>query len=148
MRAGDGDRQAVEAQLKTALDEGRLDLAEYDERLQKTYAAKTYADLDGLLDDLPGTVPVQQSQVQPHAAAAAPAPATPSAARGVAGWVLPYAGLFLVCVVIWGITSLSSHEFLYFWPVWMLIPLIFGVIGQFTGRGDGGRNRDRRRDNR
>jgi hypothetical protein len=150
MRAGDGDRKAVEAQLRTALDEGRLDLAEYDERLQKTYAAKTYADLDGLLDDLPGTIPVQQSQVQPHAAAAGPeqAAAAPSAGRGVAGWILPYAGLFLVCVVIWGITSLTSQEFLYFWPVWMLIPLIFGVVGQFTGRGAGGRNRDRRRDNR
>jgi hypothetical protein len=150
MRAGDGDRKAVEAQLKTALDEGRLDLAEYDERLQKTYAAKTYADLDGLLVDLPGTVPVQQSQVQPHPAAAGPepAPAPPLNGRGVAGWVLPYAGLFLVCVVIWGITSLSSGGPTYFWPVWMLIPLIFGVVGIFTGRNAGGRNRDRRRDNR
>jgi hypothetical protein len=66
----------------------------------------------------------------------------------VAGWILPYAGLFLVCVVIWGITSLSSQELLYFWPVWMLIPLILGVVGQFTGRNPGGGNRDRRRDNR
>ena len=39
MRAGDADRQAVADRLKTALDEGRLDLNEYDERLQKTYAA-------------------------------------------------------------------------------------------------------------
>lgn len=67
MRAGDSDRQAVVDQLKTALDEGRLDLSEYDERLQRTYAAKTYEDLDGLLDDLPGTVPVRHSQVQPVA---------------------------------------------------------------------------------
>ena len=42
MRAGDGDRQAVADKLKAALDEGRLDLHEYDERLQQTYAAKTY----------------------------------------------------------------------------------------------------------
>ena len=45
--------------LRAALDEGRLDLHEYDERLQRTYAAKTYGDLDGLLDDLPATVPPQ-----------------------------------------------------------------------------------------
>ena len=41
MRAADADRQAVADQLKAALDEGRLDLHEYDERLQQAYAAKT-----------------------------------------------------------------------------------------------------------
>jgi hypothetical protein len=145
MRAGDGDRKQVADQLKTALDEGRLDLSEYDERIQRTYAAKTYADLDGLLDDLPGTVPVQHSQVQP-AAPAPPvgAPANPPSATGrqMAHWVGPYAGVILVCTLIWLITSLSSGKLQYFWPVWMLIPLIFGVFGQWFG--DGGR-RDRRR---
>ena len=43
MRAADADRQAVADNLKSALDEGRLDLHEYDERLQRAYAAKTYA---------------------------------------------------------------------------------------------------------
>ncbi len=70
MRAGDSDRKAVAEQLKSALDEGRLDLSEYDERIQRTYAAKTYADLDGLLTDLPGTVPVQHAQIQPVTPAA------------------------------------------------------------------------------
>ena len=57
MRAGDADRQAVADKLRGALEEGRLDLHEYDERLQRAYAAKTYGDLNGLLDDLPDTVP-------------------------------------------------------------------------------------------
>ena len=145
MRAGDGDRKQVADQLKTALDEGRLDLSEYDERIQRTYAAKTYADLDGLLDDLPGTVPVQHSQVQP--AAPAPAVGTPvdrphSAGRQMAQWVGPYAGVILVCTVIWLITSISSGRLQYFWPVWMLIPLVLGVTGQFFGDD---RRRDRRR---
>src|SRR3954469_25103922 len=111
MRAGDGDRKQVADQLKTALDEGRLDLSEYDERIQRTYAAKTYADLDGLLDDLPGTVPVRHAQVQ----SAAPAPAIgipidrpPSAGRQMAHWVAPYAGVIVVCTLIWLITSVSS----------------------------------------
>jgi hypothetical protein len=145
MRAGDGDRKQVADQLKTALDEGRLDLNEYDERIQRTYAAKTYADLDGLLDDLPGTVPVQHSQVQP----AAPAPPVgttagrpPSPGRQMAQWVGPYAGVILVCTVIWLITSISSGRLQYFWPVWMLIPLVLGVFGQFFGDD---RRRDRRR---
>src|SRR3954466_13824799 len=103
MRAGDGDRKQVADQLKTALDEGRLDLGEYDERIQRTYAAKTFRDLDGLLDDLPGTVPVQQSQVQPAAAAEVPGSTAKQRSTGnqVAHWVGPYAGVILVCVVIW-----------------------------------------------
>src|SRR3954471_7180937 len=105
MRAGDGDRKQVADQLKTALDEGRLDLSEYDERLQRTYAAKTSADLDGLLDDLPGTVPVQQSQVQPAAPGAVPAVPTRSAANQMARWVGPYGGVIAVCVFIWAVTS-------------------------------------------
>jgi len=145
MRAGDSDRKAVADQLKDALDEGRLDLSEYDERIQRTYAAKTYADLDGLLDDLPGTVPVQHSQIQ--AAAPPPPVGLPtqperSMGRQMAHWVGPYAGVILVCSLIWLITSITSGHLQYFWPVWMLIPLIFGVFGQWFG--DGGR-RDRRR---
>jgi len=135
VRAGDADRKAVADQLKTALDEGRLDLHEYDERLQRAYAAKTYADLDGLLDDLPGTVPVQQSQVQP---AAAPPPPVASPEHGPAAdrqWLGPYAGVVLVCTLIWLVTSIASGELLYFWPVWMLIPLILGFFGRRFGRG-------------
>jgi hypothetical protein len=38
--------------LKQALDEGRLDLGEYDERVSAAYDAKTLADIDALLADL------------------------------------------------------------------------------------------------
>ena len=147
MRAGDTDRKVVADQLKTALDEGRLDLSEYDERIQRAYAAKTFGDLHGLLDDLPGTVPVQHSQVQPAAPpASAPAAAGRPSGGQIAQWVGPYAGVILVCVLIWLITSLSAGHLTYFWPVWMLIPLIFGVFGQMFGHGGGhGRDRDRRR---
>lgn len=143
MRAGDTDRKAVADQLKTALDEGRLDLSEYDERLQRTYAARTFGDLDGLLDDLPGTVPPARSQVEPVRETPAVAPA--STGRQVAHWAGPYAGVIAVCVLIWAITSVSAGHLTYFWPVWMLIPLIFGVAGQAFG-GAPARDRQRRRD--
>ena len=133
MRAGDGDRQAVAEKLKTALDEGRLDLHEYDERLQRTYSAKTYGDLQGLLTDLPGTVPVAHSQVQPFGSGSPVV--EPASKSGMPSWLGPYAGVVLVSVVIWAIVSISSGELLYFWPIWMFIPLIFGVIGQMSGRG-------------
>lgn len=135
MRAGDSDRKAVADQLKTALDDGRLDLSEYDERLQRTYAARTYADLDGMLTDLPGTVPVQQARIQPVTPPAAPDPQAASPARELARWVGPYGGVFVVCVLIWAITSASARQLTYFWPVWMLIPLVLGVCGQWFGKG-------------
>src|SRR4051794_39994334 len=99
MRAGDGDRQAVADRLKVALDEGRLDLTEYDERLQKAYRAKTYGELHGLLDDLPGPAAAQHSQVQPADAGAVSAAHTAGQpAFGLPPWLRPYAGVVAVCV--------------------------------------------------
>jgi len=148
MRAGDADRKAVADQLKTALDEGRLDLSEYDERLQRTYAAKTFADLDGLLDDLPGTVPPQHAQMQPTAPAAPPASA-PAPERSIgaqwARWTGPYGGAFAICVLIWAVTCVSAGHLVYFWPVWMLIPIVLGVGGQWFGYSHGHAERNEQR---
>jgi hypothetical protein len=137
MRAGDSERQAVADRLKAALDEGRLDLHEYDERLQRAYAAKTYGDLNGLVTDLPGTIPAQRSRLEPRQPPSAPQPATGGQETHRSGgrpFLTSYGGVVLVCVVIWAISCLSSGEFVYFWPGWMLIPLLFGLIGRFNGR--------------
>ena len=134
MRAGDGDRQAVAEQLKTALDEGRLDLHEYDERLQQTYAAKTFGDLDGLVTDLPGTGPGAASGAAHRPAAPRRRPRSARcASRAVhRGW--PRTAAWCGLRLIWAITP-RRRRLLYFWPVWMLIPLIFGVIGRIGARG-------------
>ncbi|GID26439.1 uncharacterized protein DUF1707 [Paractinoplanes brasiliensis] len=131
MRAGDGDRKQVADQLKAALDEGRLDLDEYDERLQRTYAAKTYGELDGLLDDLPGTVPVQHSQIQPAAPpAASMTPVGTPKAPDPRHWMGGYAGVVVVCTLIWLFTMVASGHWIYPWPVWTLIPLILGFFSR------------------
>ena len=133
MRAGDGDREVVAGQLKAALDEGRLDLHEYDERLQRTYAAKTFGELDPLVTDLPGTIPAQQSRLQP----VQPSAAAPSAVgvgetdkQGGPPFWASYGGVVAVCFLIWGITCIASGDFRYPWPLWMLIPLVFGLLGR------------------
>lgn len=51
-RLTQGDRDRAAARLKDALDEGRLDLAEYDARLGAVHAATTNAELDGVFADL------------------------------------------------------------------------------------------------
>lgn len=55
MRASDADRDRVAQVLRDAAGDGRLTLAELDERLDAVYAAKTYADLRPLTRDLPAT---------------------------------------------------------------------------------------------
>jgi DUF1707 SHOCT-like domain len=93
MRISDDDRHRVAEILREAAGEGRLDIAELDERLEATYAARTYADLVPITQDLP----VQASSPQP---ARRPSPLVPGPAsqRHVAilggferkgAWVVP-----------------------------------------------------------
>ncbi|MFJ4190894.1 DUF1707 domain-containing protein [Kitasatospora sp. NPDC089509] len=51
-RAGDADREAVADRLRVAAGEGRIDLGELEERLDRAYAARTYRELDALVTDL------------------------------------------------------------------------------------------------
>ena len=74
MRISDADRHQVAEVLRQAAGEGRIDLGELDERLEATYAAKTYADLVPLTVDLPvrGQAAMPAPRPQP---ARPPAPA-------------------------------------------------------------------------
>ena len=53
MRAADADRDRVVELLNAAYSEGRLSKDEYDGRLDNALSARTYADLDQLVTDLP-----------------------------------------------------------------------------------------------
>jgi hypothetical protein len=53
MRASDSDRERIAEILRDAAAEGRLGLDELDERLSAVYAAKTYGELEPIVQDLP-----------------------------------------------------------------------------------------------
>jgi hypothetical protein len=53
MRCSHADRDAVAELLREAAGDGRLDIEELENRLEKAFEAKTYADLDALVVDLP-----------------------------------------------------------------------------------------------
>jgi hypothetical protein len=53
LRASDADRERVSEILRDALAEGRLDMAEFEERLDATYQARTYGELAPITRDLP-----------------------------------------------------------------------------------------------
>jgi hypothetical protein len=124
MRAADADRQQVADQLRTALEEGRLDLAEFDERLRDAYAAKTYGDLDRLLTDLPNAAPVVPAP-----------PAVPPAAIGprdglTRTWLGhvwgPWIKTLVFFTLIWALGWIFSSEPVFYWPVWIVAP--WGIV--------------------
>ncbi|MET7735134.1 DUF1707 domain-containing protein [Streptomyces sp. NPDC005402] len=53
LRASDADRERVAEVLRDALAEGRLDMEEFEERLDATYKARTYGELAPITRDLP-----------------------------------------------------------------------------------------------
>ena len=53
LRAADADRDRVVEFLKLAFSEGRLSKDEYDDRVDSALSARTYADLDQVVTDLP-----------------------------------------------------------------------------------------------
>jgi hypothetical protein len=100
IRVGDADREATATQLREHYADGRLTLDELNERLDQAFAAKTKADLDAVMRDLP----------------VAPRPLTPTASGS--GWsgsgssgsgsrqapqfafLAPVMALFWLCVVL------------------------------------------------
>jgi hypothetical protein len=74
LRISDDDRHQVAEVLRQAAGEGRIDLSELDERLEATYAARTYADLVPITLDLPASA---TAKLPARPLAPAPAPAVP-----------------------------------------------------------------------
>ena len=60
MRISDADRAEMADHLSKHYGEGRLDQAEFNERLDRAMRAKTQSDLTWLLTDLPGLEPARQ----------------------------------------------------------------------------------------
>jgi hypothetical protein len=68
-RAADTDRIQVAQLLTDAAAQGRLQMSDYEDRLTRAYAARTYAELDSLRSDLIGS-----SVGSPGSGAGKPAP--------------------------------------------------------------------------
>jgi hypothetical protein len=135
MRASDADRQEVVERLRGALDEGRLKMDEYLERMERAYEAVTYGDLVPLCRDLPEARPVAKPETT-----ARPAPPSAKAPRaevvrrgGFAGLPTPikvlwtvWATVVSINVVVWVLVSATTAHLLYPWPLWVAGP--WGVV--------------------
>ncbi|MEU5155016.1 DUF1707 domain-containing protein [Glycomyces sp. NPDC021274] len=144
LRISNADRELAIAQLQAALDEGRIDLVEFDERAKTAYEAKTNAELDLIFDDLPGGRP-KEGEVVP----AGPAAVNAKAERAPRGnWlheVPALRALILVggiCTLIWLAGAVSSGEFGGFWPIWPIMGLSIATFVQLVNRGRWGDDAD------
>jgi hypothetical protein len=113
LRVSDAERQAVTDRLAEHFGDGRLDQAEFDERVGRAMSAKTRADLSGLFDDLPETG----------------APATPERSRRRRHPLL--AVVLLILVIVAAVHAVATVTVPWFWLGFLAVILLFatGTIG-------------------
>jgi Domain of unknown function (DUF1707)/2TM domain len=113
--AADADRERIAERLRTAAAEGRLTSEELEERLERAFSARTEAELEPLVADLPEA-----------------AGATPRRERRRL-WdsehVRLYVGVSIMLVAIWALTGAG-----YFWPIWPILGWGIGVVADTGGR--------------
>jgi hypothetical protein len=120
-RIGDAERDQAVQFLQEHHSQGRLDPAEFDDRMTAALRAKTQADLDRLFSDLPSPTPRSPGKDVAPAASRQPAPPAPIAKR-------VWGAVDIVVGAIWPITLLVL--FALHWHPWYLIfvPIIVSSI--------------------
>jgi hypothetical protein len=127
LRAGDADRAAVADVLGRHMSAGRLTLEEFDERLTRAYAAKTFGELDELTADLPALDrPGREDRRTTPAPASSPAsvcrPGSSPHGNDIRSAWRGWLTTALIVLTVWATTSLASWELHYFWPIWVIGP--------------------------
>ena len=107
-RASDAEREQVAETLRTHAAAGRLDPDELEQRLEHAFAARTRADLEPLVADLPTAPPKPRREI----------PRIP-----------PVVPLAILLVAIWALTGAG-----YFWPIWPIGAMLIGAF-KHTGHG-------------
>src|SRR6185437_7439074 len=132
LRASDAERDLVATELGEHFQAGRLDQAEFDERVGAALRARTRSDLSGLLSDLPRRGPL----------------ATGAVAAGRPGWPAPwlplipllFAGIIAAGFATGGGWHGGHHWGGGPWPLlwlWWLIPVALVLTRRRWARGRG-----------
>ncbi len=143
--AADADRAAVVTRLDASLADGRLTLAEYEDRSARAHAARTYGELAELTADLPRPAP----RPSPRPVARPVARAVHAGAwhgawdRDLRTAWASWAVTAVVVVGIWLVSMLATGDLQYPWPVWVVGPwgvvLLARTAGERRPRDDRGR---------
>jgi len=128
IRASDEDRGRTAAALGEHYAAGRLTLEEFQERLDKVYAATTLGELDRLMADLPGT---DFSRLPERRA---PGPVQVPAGGSVLAWRAAWRFWFAIGViafVIWLLGGASGGP----WFLWAAVPLALLMLRRWSAGG-------------
>lgn len=117
LRIGNAERTALTDLLRAAVDQGYLDLDEYEKRVDVIMAAKTAGDAAVAVSDLPAYHEILDAQ-EPDKLG------TPDWIKWLwFGFSLPIG----INLGVWLLVELLTDGGVYFWPVWVVMPLL--VIG-------------------
>jgi hypothetical protein len=134
-RFTEADRDKIAGRLRDAFADGRLDQSEFSSRLDQLYTVTTYGELEPLVRDLP-PVRTYQTPAMVQSTTPTPEPGTlpertrnkhPRSLRALAGG---FGGIVMMNVVIWAVIGIANGgHWPTFWPVWLLIPWGFIMLG-------------------
>jgi hypothetical protein len=118
LRVGDAERATTVGELSRHYADGRLDLAEFDQRAAAAWSARTRAELAGPLVDLPPAASAPQL--------AAPRRSRPDVPRdpGVVIHLAVYTAVIAALWVVWLLTG-AGHP----WPLYPMLGWGSGVAG-------------------
>ena len=128
IRVSDAERNAVAELLGQHYADGRLDQAEFDERVSRAMAAKTRGDLEGIFDDLPDLGhggPLAGGAGTPAGPGGPGIPVRVHRGHGIARPILLLALLLIAANVTWH----AFYGFFFIQPVvWTFIIIVAGVV--------------------
>ena len=135
MRISDADRAEVADRLSKHYSDGRLDQAEFNERLDRAMNAKTRADLNGLFADLPPTD--EPDKAVKTARPPDQRPGNRHPVQRVLGLILiTVVAIFVARALMWpffGFFGFAGH--LLFVPVpWILIAIVAFLCWRYATR--------------
>ncbi len=133
MRASDLDREVIMRALTEAYAEGRLDRAEYDERVEVVHAAKTLGELPAVVVDLvpqAGLVPIGLTALSPRDVEKQAVERWERSRReALMTFLIPT----LICWVVWLVTTGPTG---FVWPVFPTIGTAIPLVATMVQKKD------------
>ena len=148
IRAADADRDRIAAALREHMAAGRLTIEEFDERLDRAYAAKTLGELDQLMADLPAADLAQLPSAWPDRPPAGSLLAEPRSSGSIqagpgrfspawrAAWG-SWLAISLLFFVIWLLSGAAGGP----WFLWIALPLGALMLGRWIAGAPARRDR-------
>ncbi|MGH2858408.1 MAG: DUF1707 SHOCT-like domain-containing protein [Solirubrobacteraceae bacterium] len=124
LRASDADRDQIVERLRQAATEGRIAAEELEQRVSAALKARTYADLEATVADLPRDRDQERGRDRDHHGRRAPT------RRSAGGWALTTVrsnpALLLFAIPVVAVTAAMLLAATIIWAVTMIVVMVLG----------------------